>query len=115
MVPAMSEFEPVVIGGVDLEPEEIFGGLGTMCQTYEGRAQRLDYKTMRYPGHFSLMRFFFDELGMRNQHEVAGKILVEAKPPVDDDVVYLHAAVEGRWAAQWRVCTASSMYAPISR
>jgi saccharopine dehydrogenase-like NADP-dependent oxidoreductase len=67
-----------------------------MCQTYEGQAERLDYKTMRYPGHFSLMRFFFDELGMRNQPEVAGKILVEAKPPVDDDVVYLHAAVEGR-------------------
>ena len=96
MVPAMSELERVVIGGVDLEAAHTSGGLGTMCQTYEGRAQRLDYKTMRYPGHFSLMRFFFDELGMRNQREVAGKILVEAKPPVDDDVVYLHAAVEGR-------------------
>jgi saccharopine dehydrogenase-like NADP-dependent oxidoreductase len=96
MVPAMSELERVVIGGVDLEAAHTSGGLGTMCQTYEGRVQRLDYKTMRYPGHFSLMRFFFDELGMRNQPEVAGKILVEAKPPVDDDVVYLYAAVEGR-------------------
>jgi hypothetical protein len=53
-------------------------------------------KMMRPPGHFSLMRFFFDELGRRDQREVAGKILVEAKPPVDDDVVYLHAAVERR-------------------
>ena len=26
---------------------------------------------------------------------LAGEILVNAKPPVDDDVVYLHAAVEG--------------------
>jgi saccharopine dehydrogenase-like NADP-dependent oxidoreductase len=95
-VPAMSELERVVIGGVDLEAAHTSGGLGTMCQTYEGLAQRLDYKTMRYTGHFSLMRFFFDELGMRDQREVAGKILVEAKPPVDDDVVYLYAAVEGR-------------------
>jgi saccharopine dehydrogenase-like NADP-dependent oxidoreductase len=95
-VPAMSEVERVVIAGVDLEAAHTSGGLGTMCETYEGRAQRMDYKTMRYPGHFSLMRFFFDELGMRDQPEVAGKILVEAKPPVDDDVVYLHAAVEGR-------------------
>jgi saccharopine dehydrogenase-like NADP-dependent oxidoreductase len=53
-VPAMSELERVVIGGVDLEAALTSGGLGTMCQTYEGRAQRLDYKTMRYPGHFSL-------------------------------------------------------------
>jgi saccharopine dehydrogenase-like NADP-dependent oxidoreductase len=96
MVPAMTEHERVVIGGIELEASLTSGGLGTMCETYEGRVQRLDYKTMRYPGHFELMRFFFDELGMRDQRELAGKILVDAKPPVDDDVVYLHAAVEGK-------------------
>jgi saccharopine dehydrogenase-like NADP-dependent oxidoreductase len=96
MVPAMSENERVVIGGIELEASLTSGGLGTMCDTYEGRVQRLDYKTMRYPGHFELMRFFFDELGLRERRELAGEILVEAKPPVDDDVVYLHAAVEGR-------------------
>jgi saccharopine dehydrogenase-like NADP-dependent oxidoreductase len=41
------------------------------------------------------MRFFFDELGLRQRRELAGEILVNAKPPVDDDVVYLYAAVEG--------------------
>ena len=95
-VPAMTELDRVVIGGVELEASLTSGGLGTMCETFEGRAQRLDYKTMRYPGHFELMRFFFDELGLRDRRELAGEILVNAKPPVDDDVVYLHAAVEGR-------------------
>lgn len=94
-VPAMTENERVVIGGIELEASLTSGGLGTMCETYEGSVQRLDYKTMRYPAHFELMRFFFDELRMRDQRELAGKILVDAKPPVDDDVVYLHAAVEG--------------------
>ncbi|MEP6851864.1 MAG: saccharopine dehydrogenase C-terminal domain-containing protein [bacterium] len=94
-VPAMTEHERVVIGGIELEASLTSGGLGTMCETYAGSVQRLDYKTMRYPGHFQLMRFFFDELGMSQQRELAGKILVDAKPPVDDDVVYLHAAVEG--------------------
>lgn len=96
MVPAMTEHERVVIGGIELEASLTSGGLGTMCETYQGRVQRLDYKTMRYPGHFELMRFFFDELGLRDRRELAGEILVEAKPPVDDDVVYLHAAVEGK-------------------
>jgi len=96
MVPAMTERERVVIGGIELEASLTSGGLGTMCETYEGRVQRLDYKTMRYPGHFELMRFFFDELGLRDRRELAGEILVHAKPPVDDDVVYLHAAVEGK-------------------
>jgi saccharopine dehydrogenase-like NADP-dependent oxidoreductase len=96
MVPAMTEHEKVVIGGIELEASLTSGGLGTMCETFAGRAQRLDYKTMRYPGHFELMRFFFDELGLRERRELAGEILVNAKPPTDDDVVYLHAAVEGR-------------------
>jgi len=95
LAPAMTELERVVIGGVELEASLTSGGLGTMCQTYEGKVQRLDYKTMRYPGHFELMRFFFDELNLRECRELAGRILVNAKPPVDDDVVYLHAAVEG--------------------
>jgi saccharopine dehydrogenase-like NADP-dependent oxidoreductase len=95
MVPAMSELERVVIGGIELEASLTSGGLGTMCETYEGQVQRLDYKTLRYPGHFALMRFVFDELGLRQRRELAGEILVNAKPPVDDDVVYLYAAVEG--------------------
>jgi saccharopine dehydrogenase-like NADP-dependent oxidoreductase len=100
MVPAMTEQERVMIGGIELEAALTSGGLGTMCETFAGRIQRLDYKTMRYPGHFRLIRFFFDELGMRDRRELAGEILVDAKPPVDDDVVYLHASVEGRTDGQ---------------
>lgn len=95
MVPAMTELERVVIGGVELEAALTSGGLGTMCETYQGSTNRLDYKTMRYPGHFELMKFYFDELGLRDRRELAGQILVDAKPPVDDDVVYLYAGVEG--------------------
>lgn len=95
MVPAMTEKERVFIGGIELEAALTSGGLGTMCQTYEGRVHRLDYKTLRYPGHFRQMHFLFDELNLRDRREEVGRILVEAKPPVNDDVVYLHAAVEG--------------------
>lgn len=95
MVPAMTEKERVYIGGVELEAALTSGGLGTMCQTYEGQVSRLDYKTLRYPGHFDQMHFLFDELNLRERREEVGRILVDAKPPVNDDVVYLHAAVEG--------------------
>lgn len=95
MVPAMSEKERVVIGGVELEASLTSGGLGTMCRTYEGRVKRLDYKTMRYPGHFKQMHFLFDELGLRDRRELIGELLLAAKPPVNDDIVYLHAAVDG--------------------
>jgi saccharopine dehydrogenase-like NADP-dependent oxidoreductase len=96
MVPAMTEKERVLIGGIELEAALTSGGLGTMCETYEGRVRRLDYKTLRYPGHFDQMHFLFDELNLREQRDLVGQMLVASKPPVSDDVVYIHAAVEGR-------------------
>ena len=71
-----------------------------MCQTYEGSVHRLDYKTLRYTGHFDQMHFLFDELNLRDQPELVGKMLVDSKPPVSDDIVYIHAAVEGVKAGQ---------------
>jgi saccharopine dehydrogenase-like NADP-dependent oxidoreductase len=94
-VPAMEDHETIVVDGNQLEAFTTSGGLGTMCETYEGKVTKLNYKTMRYPGHCELMRFFFNELHMRNKRQLAGEILVVAKPPVKDDVVFLHAAVEG--------------------
>ncbi len=83
------------IDGVKLEAFTTSGGLGTMCDTYHGKVDNIDYKTMRYPGHMELMNFFFHELLMRERRQEAGEILVNAKPPVEDDVVYVHIAAEG--------------------
>jgi saccharopine dehydrogenase-like NADP-dependent oxidoreductase len=87
--------ETIVIGGVQLEAFTTSGGLGTMCDTYMGRVQNLDYKTIRYPGHAKLMNFYFHELLMREDRGRAGEILVHAKPQVNEDVVYIHVSVEG--------------------
>ena len=87
--------EQLYVDGVKLEAFLTSGGLGTMCETYLGQVDNIDYKTMRYPGHMKLMNFFFHELLMREQRDIAGQILVNAKPPVEDDVVYVHVSSEG--------------------
>lgn len=94
-ISSMGELETIVIDGVQLEAFTTSGGLGTMCETFDGKVSSLNYKTIRYPGHCQLMRFFFNELFMREKRELAGDILVNAKPPVKADVVYIHAAIEG--------------------
>ncbi len=94
-VSAMEWLEDIYIDGVRLEAFTTSGGLGTMCDTYLGRVANIDYKTMRYPGHAAQMNFFFHELLMRDRRKEAGEILVNAKPPVEDDVVYVHVAAEG--------------------
>ncbi len=93
--PALGQLETIVINGLRLEAFTTSGGLGTMCETFDGRVQDLNYKTLRYPGHCDLMRFFFHELHLRENRKLAGEILVNAKPPVNDDVVFIHASVEG--------------------
>ncbi len=95
-VSAMEWTETIYIDGMQLEAFTTSGGLGTMCETYAGRIANLDYKTMRYPGHVDLMNFFFHELLMRENRAEAGRILTNAKPPVEDDVVYVHVAAEGK-------------------
>lgn len=94
-VSAMEWLEDIYIDGIKLEAFTTSGGLGTMCETYLGRVDNIDYKTMRYPGHVAQMNFFFHELLMRDRRKEAGEILVNAKPPVQDDVVYVHVAAEG--------------------
>ncbi len=95
-VSAMEWLETIYVDGVKLEAFTTSGGLGTMCDTFHGKVANIDYKTMRYPGHAELMNFFFHELLMREKRGLAGEILTNAKPPVDEDVVYVHVSAEGR-------------------
>lgn len=95
LVSPLEWLEKIVIDGNQLEAFTTSGGLGTMCDTYAGKVENLDYKSIRYPGHVKLMNFFFHELLMREDRVKAGEILVNAKPPVNDDVVYVHASAEG--------------------
>ncbi len=94
-VSSMEWKETIYVGGAHLEAFTTSGGLGTMCDTYVGRVENLDYKTMRYPGHMDLMNFFFHELLLRERRQLAGEILTNAKPPVDADVVHVHVSSEG--------------------
>jgi saccharopine dehydrogenase-like NADP-dependent oxidoreductase len=95
MVPSLDGFEYINIEGQEFEAFTTSGGLGTMCETYDGKVDTLNYKTMRYPGHGKLMKFLMYELIMKNDRQQLEDILKNAKPPVKEDVVYVYAVVEG--------------------
>jgi saccharopine dehydrogenase-like NADP-dependent oxidoreductase len=98
MVSSLDGIEVINIEGQEFEAFSTSGGLGTMCETYLGRVDTLNYKTIRYPGHAKLMRFLLYELIMKNRRAQIEEILTAAKPPVKQDVVYVYAVVEG-WQA----------------
>src|SRR5436305_5439749 len=94
-VPPLSDLETIVIDGASYEAFTTSGGIGTMCGTFAGRVDSLDYKTIRYPGHCQLMWFMLQELGLSRQREEAVRLLADAYPPVRDDLVIVYAAAEG--------------------
>ena len=95
LVPSLQGFEHINIEGQEFEAFTTSCGLGTLCETYEGKVDTLNYKTIRYPGHGKLMRFLIYELILKNDTKQLEQILSNAKPPVEEDVVYVYAIVEG--------------------
>jgi saccharopine dehydrogenase-like NADP-dependent oxidoreductase len=112
-VSSMEWNETIYVDGVLLEAFTTSGGLGTICETFHGKVANVDYKSMRYPGHMRLMNFFFHELLMRERRELAGEILTNAKPPVNDDVVYVHVSAEGTLAGRLQRREFVRAYRPI--
>ena len=95
LVPSLDGIEYINIEGQEFEAFSTSGGLGTMCETFDGKVDTLNYKTIRYPGHGKLMRFLMYELILKEDKQLLENILKEAKPPVKEDVVYVYAVVEG--------------------
>src|SRR5690625_1728599 len=81
-----------------------------MCETLEGKVDTLNYKTIRYPGHRDGMKLFLYDLLMKNDRKLAKDILNNALPLVDDDIVLVYAAVEGKIDGQLRRKEISESY-----
>lgn len=102
MVSSLDDVESININGRQYEAFSTSGGLGTMCETLDGKVDTLNYKTMRYPGHRDAMKLFLYDLQMKNDRKQAKEILNNALPLVDDDIVLVYAAVEGKIDGQLR-------------
>jgi lysine 6-dehydrogenase len=109
-VEALSEVERVAFAEPvgTLEAFHTAGGLSTLPWTHEGRVRRMEYKTLRYPGHAETMRAIRG-LGLISTApvDVKGQSIVPrdvfiacAEPrlrrPGERDLVALRVEVEGK-------------------
>jgi len=96
--PSLDELRPVVIDGVVYEEALTSGGAADLPEALAGRVKDLDYKTLRYPGHFGWVKGVLD--GAPAGVDRVGYLhdrMRETVPFVDtDDLVVILAAVEGR-------------------
>ncbi|MDP9606258.1 saccharopine dehydrogenase family protein [Variovorax gossypii] len=83
---------------LDAEAFEAFntsGGLGTLCETLQGKVRNLDYKTIRYPGHRDAMNFLLHDLRLIERRDLLRQVLEHAVPHSREDVVILFASASG--------------------
>ena len=87
--------EQIVIDGVVYEAFNTSGGVATMCETFAGRVQDLNYKTIRYPGHRDHMRFVIKDLGLGSRPDLLTQILDQAVPETAQDLVLIYVNAVG--------------------
>jgi len=94
-VPALEEREEFALDGVLYEAFNTSGGLGTLCETLDGRVRTLNYRTIRYPGHAAIMKALLHDLRLRDRRDVLKDILENAVPSTTQDVVIIFVTVAG--------------------
>lgn len=112
-VESLTEIEalefPAPYGG--MEAFQTSGGTSTLPDTFQGRVQELDYKTIRYPGHCEQFKLFVD-LGLAASEEIEvdgvrvrprrllGEMLLRHLPADEPDVVLVRLDFRGRVAGK---------------
>ncbi len=97
-VPSLEGVRPILINGVLYEEALTSGGAADLPTALQGRVRNLDYKTLRYPGHYAWVKALLAEAPAGvDQIEYLHRRMLETVPLVDnDDLVVIFAAVEGR-------------------
>jgi saccharopine dehydrogenase-like NADP-dependent oxidoreductase len=94
-------YEHFSLDGVVYEAFNTSGGLGSLCETLEGRVRELNYKTIRYPGHRNLAAFLLNDLRLKERRDLLKEILERAVPVTFQDVVIVFCTVAGQRGSQY--------------
>src|ERR1700722_18720074 len=92
---ALEECEEFSLDGVTYEAFNTSGGLGTLCETLDGKVRNLNYRTIRYPGHAAIMKVLLNDLRLRDRRELLKDILEKSVPATMQDVVIVFVTVSG--------------------
>src|SRR5207248_3325516 len=90
------EIEALSIDGVSYEAFNSSGGLGTLCESLDGKVERLNYKTIRYPGHRDVVKTLVHDLRLGQRRDLFKDVLEAAVPMTLQDVVIVFITVSGQ-------------------
>ncbi len=92
----LDDLEEIKIDGLTYEAFNTSGGIGSLADSYKGRIKNLTYKTIRYPGHCTKMRFLMNDLKLNYDRDTLKRILENTIPKTGQDVVLVYVSVTGQ-------------------
>lgn len=96
-IPSLSATESILIQGIRYEDDFTSGGAADLPVALAGKVKNLNYKTLRFPGHYDWARKVISETPVGSEKvEYLNKTMLEKIPSVEDDVVIVFASVKGK-------------------
>lgn len=96
-LPSLSERANIIIDGITYEEDLTSGGAADLPDALSGKVCSLDYKTLRYPGHYAWVDKQIKKTGTTSSAiKTLQQKMQEAIPHIEDDQIVLYAAVEGK-------------------
>lgn len=94
--PSLTGVNRILIEGLAFEEALTSGGAADLPEALAGKVHRLDYKTIRYPGHYAWVQQHLERLPPDLDRETELQRRMEREIPfVEDDLVVVYASVEG--------------------
>lgn len=92
----LGDLETLRVCGMDLEAATTSGGIGSLIKSWQGRAKTVNYKTLRYPGHYNYMKFLLHDLKMADNKQVFEKLFDASIPKIENDMIVIFISISGK-------------------
>ena len=96
-IAALSGIKSIMIDGVWYEDNYTSGGAADLPEAFKDKTRDLDYKTLRYPGHYQWVKNVLNEAPYSEDRiEYLKSYMLETIPQYEDDIVIIYSYVKGK-------------------
>ena len=94
---SLSEYEQLIINGVRYEADLTSGGAADLPEALAGKVRKLDYKTIRWPGHYAWVQKQMEKVPAgQDEAKLLEAEMLRQIPIEEDDIVIIQAYVIGK-------------------
>lgn len=95
--PSLSERTSIIINGITYEADLTSGGAADLPDALAGQVGAMDYKTIRFPGHYAWVEEQIKKVSNSDQPIEALQLIMEKQiPHIEEDQIIIYAAVQGK-------------------